>query len=85
MAQQPAANALGTDIAVTHILVVADPVRSRDFWVDVLARGVPRDGGRAGAAVRRHLAAACQRGRPHRRQADVVFAPPPDADRVSPQ
>ena len=27
---------LGADVAVTHILVVADPAASGDFWVDVL-------------------------------------------------
>jgi catechol 2,3-dioxygenase-like lactoylglutathione lyase family enzyme len=27
---------LGADVAVTHILVVADPAASRDFWVNVL-------------------------------------------------
>jgi hypothetical protein len=33
---------LGADVAVTHILVVADPAASRDFWVDVLgAKTVP--------------------------------------------
>jgi catechol 2,3-dioxygenase-like lactoylglutathione lyase family enzyme len=26
---------LGADVAVTHILVVTDPARSRDFWVGV--------------------------------------------------
>ena len=38
MTQQPPAGPLGTGVAVTHILVVADPARSRDFWVDVWAR-----------------------------------------------
>jgi hypothetical protein len=32
MTRQPSAGPLGADIAVTHILVVADPTRSRDFW-----------------------------------------------------
>ena len=36
MKQQPPAGPLGSGVAVTHILVVADPARSRDFWVDVL-------------------------------------------------
>jgi hypothetical protein len=30
MGQQ--ASPLGADVAVTHILVVADPAASRDFW-----------------------------------------------------
>jgi catechol 2,3-dioxygenase-like lactoylglutathione lyase family enzyme len=36
MEQQPPAGSLRPDIAVTHILVVTDPARSRDFWVNVL-------------------------------------------------
>ena len=32
MSQHP----LGADVAVTHILVVADPAVSRDFWINVL-------------------------------------------------
>jgi hypothetical protein len=36
MEQQQQAGPLGPDVAVTHILVVADPARSRDFWVNVL-------------------------------------------------
>ena len=34
--QQAPAGPLGPDVAVTHILAVADPARSRDFWVNVL-------------------------------------------------
>jgi hypothetical protein len=36
MEHPPSAGPLGAEIAVTHILVVTDPARSRDFWVDVL-------------------------------------------------
>ena len=34
--EQEATGPLGADVAVTHILVVGDPARSRDFWVNVL-------------------------------------------------
>ncbi len=85
MAQQPAANALGTDIAVTHILVVADPVRSRDFWVDVLGAEVYREYG--GTSVVLQFAGTwlllVSGGGPTADKPTVVFAPPPDADRVS--
>jgi hypothetical protein len=36
---------LGADVAVTHILVVADPVLSRDFWIDVLGAELYREYG----------------------------------------
>ncbi len=39
MANQQPLGPLGPDVAVTHILVVTDPARSRDFWVDVLGAG----------------------------------------------
>ncbi|HUZ35745.1 MAG TPA: hypothetical protein VMV17_05410 [Streptosporangiaceae bacterium] len=42
MTQAPPVGPLGPDVAVTHILVVTDPARARDFWVDVL--GAERDG-----------------------------------------
>jgi len=61
---------LGSDVAVTHILVVADPVRSRDFWVDVLRF--------AGTWL-----LLVSGGGPTADKPTVVFAPPPDADRVS--
>ena len=85
MAQQPAANPLGTDVAVTHILVVADPVRSRDFWVDVLGAEVYREYG--GTSVVLQFAGTwlllVSGGGPTADKPAVVFAPPPDADRVS--
>jgi hypothetical protein len=43
MGQQP--GPLGADVAVTHILVVADPAASRDFWVDVLGAELYREYG----------------------------------------
>jgi catechol 2,3-dioxygenase-like lactoylglutathione lyase family enzyme len=36
---------LGADVAVTHILVVADPAVARDFWVDVLGAELYREYG----------------------------------------
>ena len=85
MARQPAANPLGTDVAVTHILVVADPGRSRDFWVDVLGAEVYREYG--GTSVVLQFAGTwlllVSWGGPTADKPAVVFAPPPDADRVS--
>jgi catechol 2,3-dioxygenase-like lactoylglutathione lyase family enzyme len=85
MAQQPPANPLGTDVAVTHILVVADPVRSRDFWVDVLGAEVYREYG--GTSVVLQFAGTwlllVSGGGPTADKPGVVFVPPPDADRVS--
>jgi hypothetical protein len=45
MTQQPAASPFGADVAVTQILVVADPARSRDFWVEVLGADLYREYG----------------------------------------
>ncbi len=49
---QPPAGPLGADVAVTHILVVADPARSRDFWVDVLGAEVYREYGGTSVVLR---------------------------------
>ena len=35
--------ALGTDVALTHILVVSDVARSRAFWVDTLGAELYRE------------------------------------------
>ena len=43
MANQQPQGPLGPDVAVTHILVVTDPPRSRDFWVDVLGAELYRE------------------------------------------
>ena len=52
MEQQQQTGPLGPDVAVTHILVVADPVRSRDFWVNVLGAELYREyGGPASCCV----------------------------------
>jgi hypothetical protein len=34
MANQQPLSPLGPDVPVTHILLVTDPARSRDFWVN---------------------------------------------------
>lgn len=82
---QPPAGPLGADVAVTHILVVADPARSRDFWVDVLGAEVYREYG--GTSVVLRFAGTwlllVSGGGPTTDKPTVVFAPPPDADRVS--
>jgi catechol 2,3-dioxygenase-like lactoylglutathione lyase family enzyme len=85
MPQQPPANPLGADVAVTHILVVTDPARSRDFWVAVLGAEVYREYG--GTSVVLQFAGTwlllVSGGGPTADKPTVVFAPPPDADRVS--
>ena len=85
MTQQPPAGPLGTGVAVTHILVVADPARSRDFWVDVLGADLYREYG--GTSVVLRFAGAwlllVSGGGPTADKPTVVFAPPDDADRVS--
>jgi catechol 2,3-dioxygenase-like lactoylglutathione lyase family enzyme len=62
---------LGADVAVTQILVVADPAAARNFWVDVLGAELYREYGRheRRAQVRWDLAFAGDRRRPDRRQA----------------
>ena len=85
MKQQPPAGPLGADVAVTHILVVADPVRARDFWVDVLGAELYREYG--GTSVVLRFAGTwlllVSGGGPTADKPTVVFAPPRDADQVS--
>src|SRR5712691_1339748 len=85
MEQQPAAGPLGTGVAGTHILVVADPASSRDFWVDVLGAELYREYG--GTSVVLRLAGSwlllVSGGGPTADKPAVVFAPPRDADHVS--
>ena len=50
--RQTAAGPLGADVAVTHILVVADPARSRDFWVGVLGAELYREYGGTSVVLR---------------------------------
>ena len=52
MNRQPPSSPLGTDVAVTHILVVTDPARSRDFWVDVLGAELYREYGGTSVVLR---------------------------------
>jgi catechol 2,3-dioxygenase-like lactoylglutathione lyase family enzyme len=81
MPEQP----LGADVAVTHILVVADPARSRDFWVGVLGAELYREYG--GTSVVLRFAGTwlllVSGGGPTADKPAVVFRPPADADQVS--
>ena len=52
MEQQQQAGPLGPGVAVTHILVVADPARSRDFWVNVLGAELYREYGGTSVVLR---------------------------------
>jgi catechol 2,3-dioxygenase-like lactoylglutathione lyase family enzyme len=83
--EQPPAGELGPDIAVTHILVVTDPVRSRDFWVNVLGAELYREYG--GTSVVLSFAGSwlllVTGGGPTADKPDVVFAPPADPGQVS--
>ncbi len=73
------------DLAVTHILVVSDAARSRDFWVDVLGAELYREYG--GTSVVLRLAGSwlllVTGGGPTADKPDVTFAAPPDITRVS--
>jgi catechol 2,3-dioxygenase-like lactoylglutathione lyase family enzyme len=84
MKQQPA-GPLGPGVAVTHILVVTDPARSRDFWVNVLGAEVYREYG--GTSVVLRFAGTwlllVSGGGPTADKPTVVFASPRDADLVS--
>jgi catechol 2,3-dioxygenase-like lactoylglutathione lyase family enzyme len=79
------AGPLGADVAVTHILVVADPARSRDFWVDVLGAEPYREYG--GTSVVLRFAGSwlllVSGGGPTADKPTVTFLPPADPDRVS--
>lgn len=85
MTQQQSVGPLGADVAVTHILVVADPVRSRDFWADMLGAEVYREYG--GTSVVLRFAGTwlllVSGGDPTADKPTVAFAPPSDPDRVS--
>jgi len=82
--QQPA-GPLGTGVELTHILVVADPARSRDFWIDVLGAELYREYG--GTSVVLRLAGSwlllVSGGGPTADKPSVVFSPPSDPDQVS--
>ncbi len=76
---------LGADVAVTHMLVVADPARSRDFWVNVLGAELYREYG--GTSVVLSFAGTwlllVSGGGSTADKPDTVFAPPADPGRVS--
>jgi catechol 2,3-dioxygenase-like lactoylglutathione lyase family enzyme len=76
---------LGADVAVTHILVVADPAVSRDFWVNVLGAELYREYG--GTSVVLKFAGTwlllVSGGGPTADKPEVTFAPPADPDLVS--
>ncbi|MGH3211389.1 MAG: VOC family protein, partial [Trebonia sp.] len=82
---QRASGPLGADVAVTHILVVTDPARSRDFWVGVLGAELFREYG--GTSVVLSFAGTwlllVSGGGPTADKPGVVFQPPADTDRVS--
>jgi catechol 2,3-dioxygenase-like lactoylglutathione lyase family enzyme len=84
-AVRPNDDPLGPDVAVTHILVVSDPGRSRDFWVDVLGAELYREYG--GTSVVLRFAGTwlllVSGGGPTADKPDVTFAPPAEPDRVS--
>ena len=83
MGQQP--GPLGADVAVTHILVVADPARSRDFWVDVLGAELYREYG--GTSVVLQFAGTwlllVSGGGPTADKPGVTFRPPAAPGQVS--
>ncbi len=73
-----------SEVAVTQILVVGDPARSRDFWVDVLGAEVYREYG--SSVVLTFLGTwllLVTGGEPTADKPDVTFAPPDDPTRVS--
>jgi catechol 2,3-dioxygenase-like lactoylglutathione lyase family enzyme len=82
--QQPS-SPLGAGVAVTHILVVTDPARSRDFWVDVLGAELYREYG--GTSVVLRFAGSwlllVSGGGPTAGKPAVVFQRPAGAGRVS--
>ncbi len=85
MSQQLTSGPLGADAAVTHILVVSDPARSRDFWIGALGAELFREYG--GTSVVLSFAGTwlllVTGGGPTTDKPGVIFQPPPDTDRVS--
>jgi catechol 2,3-dioxygenase-like lactoylglutathione lyase family enzyme/uncharacterized protein YciI len=79
------AGPLGTDVAVTHILVVSDPARARDFWVDVLGAELYREYGGTSVVLRFFdtWLLLVSGGGPTADKPTVTFAAPPDPDHVS--
>lgn len=83
--KQPPVSPWGADVALTHILVVADPARSRHFWVDVLGAEVYREYGGTSVVLRfaDSWLLLVSGGGPTADKPTVTFAPPADADQVS--
>jgi catechol 2,3-dioxygenase-like lactoylglutathione lyase family enzyme len=82
--QQPS-SLLGAGVAVTDILVVAGPARSRDFRVGVLGAELYREYGGSSVVLRFSgtWLLLVSGGGPTAGQPAVVFGPPADAGRVS--
>jgi catechol 2,3-dioxygenase-like lactoylglutathione lyase family enzyme len=85
MTERSLAGPLGADVAVTHILVVADPARSRDFWIAVLGAELYREYGGTSVVLRfgGTWLLLVSGGGPTADMPTVVFTPPADADLVS--
>ena len=85
MSQRQPSSPLGDDAAVTHILVVSDQARSRDFWIGVLGAELFREYG--GTSVVLSFAGTwlllVTGGGPTADKPGVLFQPPADAARVS--
>ena len=76
---------LGRDVAATHILVVSDPVRSRDFWMQVMGAELYREYG-GGSVVLRFAGTwllLVTGGGPTADKPGVTFQPPADPNQVS--
>jgi catechol 2,3-dioxygenase-like lactoylglutathione lyase family enzyme/uncharacterized protein YciI len=82
---QQTVTALGADVAVTHILVVSDPARARDFWVDVLGATLFREYGGTSVVLRfaDSWLLLVSGGGPTADKPTVTFAAPSDPDQVS--
>jgi catechol 2,3-dioxygenase-like lactoylglutathione lyase family enzyme len=85
MMTHQAAGPFGSDVAVTHILVAADPARSRDFWVDVLGAELYREYGGTSVVLRfgGTWLLLVSGGGPTADKPTVTFTPPADVNRVS--
>jgi catechol 2,3-dioxygenase-like lactoylglutathione lyase family enzyme len=85
MGNQQPLDPFGPDVAVTHILVVTDPARSRDFWIDVLGAELYREYGGTSVVLRfaDSWLLLVSGGGPTADKPDVVFQPPADVGLVS--
>lgn len=84
MGSDDQAGPLGEQVAITHILVVRDPVRSRDFWTGVMGAERYRE---YGSSVVLRFAGTwlllVTGGAPTPDKPEVTFGPPPDPSQVS--